>query len=166
MARIVAFALVVLTCFITHNLVFAGGGGPCEITASCCSASAGHCELGQICTCSYTCGGGISSCSCRCGPGEIGKSSDEGSLAPLPLDVPDCGWTVGKNPARVTLGQIAGRLEEVLGWRVNVDTAVASVVVPAGMWRGTWRHILLGFAAAAGVNVAFDEATTTVTFAR
>ena len=132
----------------------------CSIEADCCSASVQPCADDETCTCSFSCGPDEASCSCECiAGGETFGTPD--LLLALSLNAP-FGLSAGNGSAN-DLDTFFRHLESVINWNIDVDSNVASLVIPDGSWNGGALDLTLqAFAADAGVAISFDESTTTM----
>jgi hypothetical protein len=134
-------------------------GSDCCITASCCHANAGRCPNGT-CTCSYTCGGGVGSCSCQCGEAGPGEATLWGGEVSCPGAI-----QVHTTAGPATLKKVVRALEETTSWRYQVAPSLLSRRAE-GDWQGAFDEVIEQIANAFGVKAVVDSEAKTIRFER
>ena len=138
--------------------------GECCISPYCCEASVGLCS--GTCMCSYTCGGGQASCICGC---RTSPESDTPELVREPADIQTAiplGQLVGFKitGGTITLEELTILMQNATRWTVQVEPAVAAVVVRSGILEGPLVSVLQEVGETYGVQYSLNARGKTVTF--
>lgn len=134
----------------------------CEIEAECCTASK-SCAPADTCSCSFSCGPKISSCTCQCNvvvdpPGTNTNPQFNPRATDGAIDLDESAFNLTVHEP-LTVDVLAEFLTAKTGWAFQIPDGLGTRTIAAGEWtdNDTLRHVLRRVLGEAGLRFDVDN---------